>query len=60
VSEAERWTRVKEIFDAAVAGRVEDRAVLVRARCGDDRALQAEVESLLAADAGKGSVWTPS
>ena len=25
VSEAERWTRVKEIFDAAVACRVEDR-----------------------------------
>jgi serine/threonine protein kinase len=60
VSEAERWTRVKEIFDAVVAGRVEDRAVLVRDMCGDDRALQAEVESLLAADAHNGSVFDPS
>ena len=57
MSEAERWTRVKEIFDAAVAGRVEDRAALVRDMCGDDRALQADVESLLAADAGNGSVF---
>jgi eukaryotic-like serine/threonine-protein kinase len=57
VSEAERWTRVKEIFDAVVAGRVEDRATLVREMCADDRALQTDVESLLAADAGHGSVF---
>ena len=57
VSEAERWTRVKEIFDAVVACRVEDRATLVREMCGDDRALQADVESLLAADAGNKSVF---
>ena len=57
MSEAGRWTRVKEIFDAAVAGRVEDRATLVREMCGDDRALQADVESLLDADAGIGSAF---
>jgi Tol biopolymer transport system component len=59
VSAVGRWKRAKEIFDAAVAGRVEDRAALVRDRCGDDRALQADVESLLAADAGHGSVFAP-
>ncbi len=59
MSEAERWTRVKEIFDAVVAGRIEDRAGLVRDLCGDDRTLQADVESLLAADAGIGSVFAP-
>ena len=60
MSEAERWTRVKEIFDAAVACRVEDRAALVRDMCGDDRALQADVESLLAADASNGSIFDQS
>ncbi len=60
MSEAERWTRVKEIFDAAVACRVDDRAALVRDMCGDDRALQVDVESLLAADAGRGSVFEQS
>ena len=60
MSEAERWTRVKEIFDAVVAGRAEDRATLARDMCGDDRALQADVESLLAADAGNGPVFEQS
>ena len=53
MSEAARWKRVKEIFDAAAACRVEDRAARVRELCGEDRALHEEVESLLAADAGR-------
>ena len=60
MSEAARWQRVKEIFDAAVGGRVEDRATLVRELCGDDQALQAEVESLLAADASGRSIFDRS
>ena len=60
MSEAERWTRVKAIFDAAVACPVDERAALVRAMCGDDRALQADVESLLAADAGHKPVFEHS
>jgi serine/threonine protein kinase len=56
VSESGRWKRVKDIFDAVVTSRVEDRAALVRDLCGDDRALQADVESLLASDAGMGSM----
>jgi serine/threonine protein kinase/Tol biopolymer transport system component len=59
VSEAGRWTRVKEIFDAVVARRIEDRAAVVRDMCGDDRDLQAEVESLLAADSANESVFEP-
>ena len=57
VSKAERWTRVKEIFDTVVACPVDGRAALIQHLCGDDRALQAEVESLLVADAGNGSVF---
>ncbi len=57
MSDAGRWTRVKEIFDAVVARPVDDRAVLVRDLCGDDHALQVDVESLLASDAGVGSVF---
>jgi serine/threonine protein kinase/Tol biopolymer transport system component len=60
VSDAERWARVKEIFDAVVSCRVDERAVLLRDMCGDDRALQADVESLLAADPGTGSVFEQS
>ena len=61
MSEAERWTRVKEIFDAV--GRRSRRRPRRRSSvimCGDDRALQADVESLLAADAGSGSVFEQS
>ena len=60
MSDTARWKRVKEIFDAVVASRVEDRAALVRDLCGDDRALQADVESLLASDAGMGSIFERS
>jgi eukaryotic-like serine/threonine-protein kinase len=59
VSEAERWKRVKEVFDAAVGSRVEDRSAMVRDLCGDDRVLQADVESLLAADRRNGMVFEP-
>ena len=57
MSEAERWTRVKEIFDAVVAVRIEDREARLRDLCGGDRALQVDVESLLAADAAGESVF---
>jgi eukaryotic-like serine/threonine-protein kinase len=60
VSESERWKRVKDIFDAVVTSRVDDRAALVRDLCGDDRALLADVESLLASDAGMGSIFQQS
>ena len=59
MSDAERWTRVKGVFDAAVACRIEDRAALVRELCGNDGALRAEVESLLAADRRSSSLLEP-
>ena len=51
-----RWQRVKEVFDEALAFDGEERAALIRDRCFGDRALQADVESLLAADRDRGSV----
>jgi serine/threonine-protein kinase len=59
VSEADRWQRVREIFDAAVICRLEDRAALVVDLCGDDHALRVDVESLLAADGPHVSVIGP-
>jgi serine/threonine protein kinase/Tol biopolymer transport system component len=56
VSDGERWKRVKAIFNTVVARGAEDHEALVRKRCGDDRALQADVESLLAADRDRGSL----
>jgi serine/threonine protein kinase/Tol biopolymer transport system component len=55
MTDAARWTRVKSIFDAAVACEGEVRAALLRERCGDDRALRDDVESLLAADRDRGN-----
>src|SRR5580765_5838563 len=49
------WDRVKAIFQQALEGERTERAALVRDRCGDDRALQAEVLSLLAAHDAAGS-----
>jgi hypothetical protein len=45
---AANWDRVKELFQAALDRPPHERAAYLRERCGDDRALQAEVESLLA------------
>src|SRR5438876_11565918 len=51
---APQWDRVKEVFQAALDRPPHERAAWVRERCGDDRALRAEVESLVAThtDAG--------
>ncbi len=48
----ERRQRVWALFDEAGDLRPEDRAAFLGAACGDDAALRAEVESLLAHDAG--------
>jgi WD40 repeat protein/predicted Ser/Thr protein kinase len=49
--------RVKDLFDQAVALPPAQRAAFLEIACADDRALRAEVESLLACDAdlGEGS-----
>jgi hypothetical protein len=43
------WSRVKEVIEAALERPPGERAGFVQQACGDDRALRAEVESLLAA-----------
>jgi len=47
----ERWRRIEELFNRAVAVPPEQRAAFLDAACGDDQDLRAEVESLLAHDA---------
>lgn len=44
----EKWKRVKNIFDGALAVRPEDRQQYLVEACGSDSALLAEVKSLLA------------
>ncbi len=44
-----RWDRAKEIFQEALERTGADRAAFVAAACGDDAALRAQVEGLLAA-----------
>ncbi len=50
------WRRVKEVFHAVVALPAEARPGYLRQACGDDAALCAEVESLLAAADGAGAL----
>src|ERR671935_1064149 len=44
--------RVQDLFDQAVALPREERTAFLEAACAGDRGLRAEVESLLACDAG--------
>ena len=48
---SERWTRVKELFEAAVDLAPNERVTLLNNECDGDDALRREVESLLASDA---------
>src|SRR5262245_66102635 len=52
---APTWERIKEVFQDALERPAHQRAEWLRARCGADRALQAEVESLLATHEEAGS-----
>ena len=45
---SERWRRVKEIYHAALARGVTERAAFLANACASDDALRREVESLLA------------
>ncbi len=50
MSSADRWERSKELFEHASALPTQDRSAYLERACGDDPALRAEVESLLASD----------
>ena len=52
----ERWQQVKDIFDRAVECGPASRLAYVRERCGEDEELRKEVEALVAADTGTGSI----
>jgi hypothetical protein len=50
-----RWNHVKQVFEAALEQSPDERKAFLRQRCGEDTALHAEVESLLAAHEQAGS-----
>jgi len=52
---APSWEQIKEVFQDALDRPPNERAQWLRGRCGDDSALQAEVESLLATHEQAGS-----
>lgn len=47
--DAQRWRRVRDLFEDAVEMSAEERAEFLRSECGDDEGLRAEVERLLSA-----------
>ena len=55
VDDAERWNRVKQVFQDALERPADERGPFLRRACGDDRDLRGEVESLLVAHAAAGS-----
>lgn len=56
---SERWTRVGEIFDAALREPPDRRAVFLQDACGGDRELEADVRSLLASHDEAGAFLEP-
>jgi serine/threonine-protein kinase len=55
MTDAPSWFRVKTLIEAALERTPDERVPFVLQHCGDDRALRAEVESLLAAMEQAGS-----
>src|SRR5687767_121303 len=57
----EKWQRVREIFDLALQLNPTERRRFIDQVCGDDKALLAEVESLLTShDSAEGFMETPA
>jgi len=53
--DANRWKKIKEVYDRALDLRDEERAGFLAEACGDDDDLRREVQSLLAAHADAGT-----
>src|SRR5262249_47936266 len=51
----ERWQQVKEIFNAAIAHRAEERSSFISQACSGDEELRSEVESLIASHEESGA-----
>jgi eukaryotic-like serine/threonine-protein kinase len=47
----ERWRRITQLFEAALAKNPSERAAFLIEACADDPSLQPEVEALLVSDA---------
>ena len=47
---SERWSQIRDLFDASVSLPPSERADWLRNACGDDESLRADVEHLLAHD----------
>jgi serine/threonine protein kinase/Tfp pilus assembly protein PilF len=57
----DKWQKVREIFDAALRQQPEARADFLRAACGDDESLLAEVQSLFSSyDKAEDFLATPA
>src|SRR6266536_4508252 len=57
----EKWRRVREVFDAALSRKAEERQNFVNEACGKDKNLLAEVESLLSShDSAQSFMETPA
>ncbi len=57
----EKWHKVREIFDAALHRKPEERREFIREACRDDEVLLAEVESLLTSlDSAENFMETPA
>lgn len=57
----ENWQQIRKIFDEALRQKPEERRKFVREKCGEDRILLAEVESLLSSlDSADGFMETPA
>ncbi|MEA2274863.1 MAG: eukaryotic-like serine/threonine-protein kinase, partial [Solirubrobacteraceae bacterium] len=56
-----KWQDVRQIFDAALRRRPEERRGFINQACGDDKTLRAEVESLLSSiDSAESFMETPA
>lgn len=57
----EKWQKVREIFEAAIRCRPEDRQKLINEACGEDKSVRGEVESLLSShDSADSFMETPA
>jgi serine/threonine protein kinase/Flp pilus assembly protein TadD len=57
----DKWQKIREIFDAALRQKAEERPNFVVAACGEDESLLAEVESLLSSlDGAESFMETPA
>jgi non-specific serine/threonine protein kinase/serine/threonine-protein kinase len=60
VEKTGQWEKIKELFDAALERKSEDRAAFLTQACGSDVSLREEIESLLSAYAQSDGLSRPA